>query len=67
MLTGDKNEAVVPYRNHFAAGTGSPDMITLDSMTAKGWVRMGAPLSWGCFYHVTEAGAAAVGLKLPKD
>lgn len=68
-LTGGKRDGKV-YRNHFYTGPGSTDMPTVEQLVAKGLMIPGAA-PWGeggdRYYHCTAAGAAAVGMELPKD
>lgn len=64
-LTG--SNAVPPYRNYFAAGDGHGDMPHLRALIARGYMRKGKSYNKAgdCYFHVTAAGAAAVGLRLP--
>lgn len=68
-LTGGKRDGKV-YRNHFYTGPGSDDMPIIEQLVTKGFMIPGAA-PWGDggdrYYHCTAAGAAAVGLELPKD
>jgi hypothetical protein len=53
------------YRNHYAACF--VDFPRFDALVERGLMRKGVSLTYGRVYHVTEAGAAAVGLHLPRD
>lgn len=67
-LTGSGDGEV--YRNYFAAERGHHDMPHLQRLLALGLMTKGRSYSedhQGYYYHCTEAGAAAVGLHLPKD
>jgi hypothetical protein len=60
------DQAVRPYRNHFAAARGSDDFAACEALVARGFMERGQGLSYGCYYHVTKEGAASVGHPLPK-
>lgn len=52
-----------PYRNHYAA---EPEDANMLKLVAAGLMRRGRAIPGGLtYFHVTEAGAAAVGSKLP--
>ena len=55
-----------PYRNRYCIRDGEP---RLEALVSAGWMERGDTLNSGRdrYYHVTEAGAAAVGAKLPND
>ena len=54
------------YRNRYCTVDGD---ARLEAMVTAGWMEHGAKLNSNRdrYYHVTEAGAAAVGSKLPED
>lgn len=49
------------YRNHFAPG--GPDIQSMERLAEAGLVRKGQPYQETHFYHATEAGCVAAGLK----
>jgi hypothetical protein len=52
------------YRNYFAAEIGSPDHATILGLVEAGLMRTGRPIPDGTglqYFHVTEAGRAAIG------
>lgn len=55
----------IPYRNYYCTSVGDPK---LEAIVAAGWMRKGCTLNEGRdrYYIVTEAGAKAVGARLPK-
>lgn len=63
-LTGGND--VAPYRNYYAASRGHHSEDILLALVERGLMERGH--TWGtdgAYYHVTEAGAAAIGLHLP--
>lgn len=64
-LTGSSGTNKV-YRNYFAASPGHADMPTIERLVLRGLMYMGAeiPAQSGRYYHCTEKGAHAVGLKV---
>lgn len=56
------------FRNYYCAEVGGKDHRDCDALVAKGFMRAGGRINNGGdqYFYVTEAGAAAVGLKLPK-
>ena len=58
--------AAKPYRNHYCIVLPGLEMEAyMDAMVAAGWMRRGIEEQYMRTYHVTEAGAAAVGAALP--
>ena len=53
-----------PYRSYYCTSTADPK---LEEMVTAGWMQRGGKINEGedQYYFVTEAGAAAVGYKLP--
>jgi hypothetical protein len=62
-LTGSSRDGKV-YRNYFAA---RPDEPSLNRLCDAGFMRRGRKFDDCQYFHCTEAGAAAVGLRLPQD
>jgi hypothetical protein len=54
------------YRTHYCTRDGDP---ALEEMVTAGWMERGDKLNEGRdrYYHVSAAGAKAVGSKLPKE
>lgn len=50
----------MPFRNHFAAATGTPDYARCERLTTAGMMKRGAALSYGHYFHVTEQGLRAL-------
>lgn len=65
-LTGSVRGAGA-HRNYFLAGTGHHDERHLEHLCALGLMTRGRKINGGRsqYYHCTEAGARAVGLRLP--
>lgn len=65
-ISGRKKKA---YRNHFCAAIGSPDEAACITCVDAGWMRAGRTINTDTarYYLVTDAGAAAVGSKLPDE
>lgn len=59
-LTGGKDFV---YRRHYCASDGGPTYHICEALAARGLLRRFQDRT----YHVTAAGAAAVGLHLPKE
>lgn len=58
-----------PFRNRYLVSDGNP---ALEAMVEAGWMSRGATTEAATgvlyrYYHVTEAGAAAIDAELPKD
>lgn len=54
-----------PYRNHYAAESGSPDYATCEALVGRGLMKKGASLGYGDYFHVTRAGYEMVGHEAP--
>jgi hypothetical protein len=51
-----------PFRNHFAAGLGSPDHRAILTLVRAGLMTPGDAIPGGLqYFHVTEAGRGAIG------
>ena len=63
---GIPNSSKTPYRNYYFCPDGAPE---LEGLVAIGAMSRGRTTRSGIFryYHVTEAGAEAVGFELPED
>lgn len=59
--------SLTPYRKHYVAPAGGPDRILCEYMAVAGFLRpFGEPDRSGTqTFHVTQAGADLVGVKLP--
>lgn len=55
-----------PYRNNFAAASGTPDYAMCEALVGRGLMWKGASLGYGDYFHVTLAGYEMVGHKAPK-
>lgn len=56
---------VQPFRNYYCA---EPDDENMAALVTAGMMKRGRTIPGGLVaFHVTEAGAAAVGAELPKD
>ncbi len=64
-LTGSNRNGKV-YRNYFLTDDGDPE---LEALVQRGYMRRGAVINEGVdrYYRVTDMGALAVGLHLPKE
>ena len=58
-----------PYRTHYCTSVDSDAYNTCQSLVALGFMSSGKYINEGKaqYFYVTEAGASAVGTKLPKD
>jgi hypothetical protein len=66
-LTGSNGKAR-SHRNFFAASKGHHSMSELETLVNSGFMIVGEKYGEnGNYYHCTESGAKAVGLKLPLD
>jgi hypothetical protein len=61
------DNASEPYRKHYVAAAGGPDRLECERLARAGLLRpFGEPDRSGTqTFHVTEAGAALIGVKLP--
>jgi hypothetical protein len=50
---------LVPWRDHFAAESGSDDYARCEKLTGMGMMKKGRSLGYGDYFHVTEAGKTA--------
>lgn len=51
------------YRNHYCACKEGPDMASMERLKAAGYVVQGRDQGSSVFFHATEAGCKAIGLK----
>ena len=64
-LTGSRHDGEV-YRNFYAASAGHDNSPALHGLVEKGLMVRGKPYEDGFYYHCTEAGAAAIKVRLPE-
>ena len=66
-LTGSSGERT-SYRNYYAASKGHHATQELEALVEKGMMERGSKYrDDGFYFHCTDAGAKAVGLRLPRD